>query len=142
MVTFDDVFDNTVINEVDTTKYEHRTVFIPGFSSYTPFDYTANPAYWAIGEEVKGKDVIFVNIGFFESVHDAACDIYAQLKGGYAHYGKEHSRECGHDERGKYIYQAQFPVWVRNNRISIVALSNGVIVAYHLQYLLSIDFWR
>ena len=138
---FDGIFENNIINN-DQEDISHKTVFIPGISSYTPFDYTANPSYWSIGETVEGKDVIFVNIGYFSSVHDAACDIYAQLKGGYAHYGKHHSQKCGHSERGKYIYQAQFPEWDKNNRISIVAHSNGVFVSYHLQYLLSIDYWN
>ena len=88
----------------------------------------------------KKKNYIFPDINFFESAHDSACQIFAQLFGGLVDYGKHHSKKNKHPRYGKKLYKSSTE-WSKEKPIIIICSGHGALIGYTLQYLLYKDFW-
>jgi len=69
-------------------------------------------------------------------MHDRACEIFAQIKGGVVDFGHEHSEEFGHSRFGR-TYPGLYPQWSAANPIHMVGHSLGGNTIRVLQYLLS-----
>eukprot|EP00283_Hemiselmis_rufescens_P014820 CAMPEP_0173456758 /NCGR_PEP_ID=MMETSP1357-20121228/56524_1 /TAXON_ID=77926 /ORGANISM="Hemiselmis rufescens, Strain PCC563" /LENGTH=343 /DNA_ID=CAMNT_0014424005 /DNA_START=149 /DNA_END=1176 /DNA_ORIENTATION=+ len=72
----------------------------------------------------------------FASLHDRACEVFAQIKGGVVDYGKEHAERCGHARYGR-SYEGLFRHWDADNPVHLVGHSLGGTTARMLQHLLS-----
>jgi triacylglycerol lipase len=100
---------------------------------------------------------IFPSTGPVSSLHDQACELFFQLKGGLTDYGAEHSAVYGHkrytrfygDEKDfdpskatRYGGCARYPQWDKVHPLDFVGHSMGAPVVRMLQYLLAADFFH
>ncbi|OZJ06134.1 hypothetical protein BZG36_01016 [Bifiguratus adelaidae] len=84
----------------------------------------------------KRRRLIYVFPGQCSSVHDRACEVFYQLKGGRVDYGEQHSQEYGHDRYGRY-YEGLYPQWDQDHPLHFVGHSLGGPTLYKLQELLA-----
>ncbi|KAI9296098.1 alpha/beta-hydrolase, partial [Neoconidiobolus thromboides FSU 785] len=77
----------------------------------------------------------------FGSLHDRACEIFYELKGGKIDYGKEHSRKYCHSQFGLY-YEGVLKEWNEEKPIVLIGKGYGAQTILYLQYLLAIDFFK
>lgn len=85
---------------------------------------------------------IFPATGPISSLHDQACELFYQLKGGRVDYGEEHSARFGHARYTRdYTGKALYPEWDEDHPLDFVAHSMGAPVVRMLQYLLAEGFF-
>ncbi|RKP10057.1 Alpha/Beta hydrolase protein [Thamnocephalis sphaerospora] len=82
------------------------------------------------------RRVIRVSPGCTSSVHDRACEIYYQLKGGTVDYGEEHAAKYGHARYGR-SYQGLYPQWSPEKPLHFIGHSLGGNTLLGLQVLLA-----
>ncbi|ORY07589.1 alpha/beta-hydrolase [Basidiobolus meristosporus CBS 931.73] len=75
------------------------------------------------------------------SLHDRACQIFYQLKGGLVDYGKEHSRKFCHSQYGS-SYPGHHRLWDEKHPVVLIGKDYGVQTCSYLQYLLAIDYFK
>ena len=90
--------------------------------------------YWgdATGLSCPDSPILCVWPGGLSSLHDRACEIFYQIKGGVVDYGEQHSRHFGHNRFGRK-YAGEYPAWSSHNPIHIVGHSLGGTTARMLQ---------
>eukprot|EP00960_Hanusia_phi_P059511 764193-Hanusia_phi.AAC.2 len=71
----------------------------------------------------------------FASLHDRACEVFYQIKGGRVDYGEEHSRKFGHARYGR-THKGLFRQWSSENPIHVLGHSLGGATVRYLQHLL------
>mmetsp|Transcript_13855 Transcript_13855/g.47910 ORF Transcript_13855/g.47910 Transcript_13855/m.47910 type:complete len:418 (-) Transcript_13855:49-1302(-) len=71
----------------------------------------------------------------FASLHDRACEVFYQIKGGKVDYGEEHSQRFGHARYGR-LYPGLFSEWSSERPIHMLGHSLGGATARYLQHLL------
>ncbi len=90
--------------------------------------------YW--GEATKlgtaASPVLCVWPGGLSSLHDRACEIFYQLKGGCVDYGAEHSAQFGHARFGR-TYRGLHAAWSDASPIHVVGHSLGGTTVRMLQ---------
>jgi hypothetical protein len=85
---------------------------------------------------------LFPATGPVSSLHDQACELFFQLKGGQVNYGKSHSETYGHLQYGRdYSGKALYGGWDEDHPLDFVAHSMGAPVVRMLQYLLETGFF-
>ncbi|RUS25819.1 hypothetical protein BC938DRAFT_471605 [Jimgerdemannia flammicorona] len=94
----------------------------------------------ANGRWLLRRKFILVTPGMCSSLHDRACEIFAQLKGGRVDYGEEHSSEEGHGRYGR-VYEGLYPQWSATHPLHFVGHSLGGPTIYKLQELLATGFF-
>ncbi|KAJ9051868.1 hypothetical protein DSO57_1000528 [Entomophthora muscae] len=75
------------------------------------------------------------------SLHDRACEIFFELKGGRVDYGKEHSRKFCHSQLGTH-HPGLMPEWDGSNPIVLIGKGYGAQTCLYLQYLLATNFFK
>ncbi|PRP81570.1 lipase [Planoprotostelium fungivorum] len=98
-------------------------------------------SYWrglpqAIETSGRRRKLIFAKPGAVSSVHDRACEIFYQIKGGRTDYGKEHSDEFGHQRYGK-THPGLYPEWDKDHPIHVLGHSLGGCTGAMLQHMLA-----
>ncbi|KAL1923151.1 uncharacterized protein VTP21DRAFT_9527 [Calcarisporiella thermophila] len=86
------------------------------------------------------RRIIHVRPGPCSSLHDRACEIFYQLKGGRVDYGEEHSAEKGHSRYGR-VYEGLYPQWSAKHPLHFLGHSLGGNTIYRLQQLLADRFF-
>lgn len=105
-----------------------KVVFISGF--LTPPDWISHPQELA---DSHGIEIINVFPSATGSLHDRACEIFYELKGGRVDYGEEHSRYHGHERYGNTFLKGKYEEWDENHPIILLGHSFGGNTAYTLQ---------
>jgi hypothetical protein len=136
-------------------------VFCHGLLGWGDDELSGHP-YFVCVHELKEADegglppFLFPSTGPVSSLHDQACELFFQLKGGVTDYGEEHSRKFGHkryarfygsradfnpDRATKYGGPALCTAWDSQHPLDFVGHSMGVPVIRMLQYMLAEDFF-
>ncbi|RUS28341.1 hypothetical protein BC938DRAFT_481996 [Jimgerdemannia flammicorona] len=91
------------------------------------------------------RKFLYVTPGMCSSVHDRACEIFAQLKGGIVDYGEVHSREVGHERYGRTYevshHPGLYPQWSATHPLHFLGHSLGGPTIYKLQEFLATGFF-
>ena len=101
-------------------KATHILVLVGGFLAPRSEGFTLG--YWGPSalQPPDGWRVIVVHPSPVASLHDRACQLFYQLKGGPTHYGHDHAAEHGHAEEDNWSstgtglypeWDAENPVW-------------------------------
>jgi hypothetical protein len=90
--------------------------------------------YWGEATQLgtAASPVLCVWPGGLSSLHDRACEIFYQLKGGCVDYGAEHSAQFGHARFGRK-YRGLHPAWSEASAIHVVGHSLGGTTVRMLQ---------
>ncbi len=99
--------------------------------------------YWGgVGQDYEemmnkaGYPTVSVAVGPVSSNWDRALEAYYQLKGGCVDYGEAHAKRYGHERFGRCYEKPLLSAWDDENRISIIAHSQGGQTARVLIHLL------
>jgi triacylglycerol esterase/lipase EstA (alpha/beta hydrolase family) len=98
--------------------------------------------YWGTATSVKSPLRRHVaSVGPISSVHDRACELAFQIKGGRVDYGETHAADAGHDRFGRsYAPDAAFhSEWSEDHPVHLVGHSMGAPTIWMLQHLLATD---
>lgn len=119
--------------------------------------------YFVCAKELKDElqdelpPFIFPSTGPISSLHDQACELFFQLKGGLTNYGREHSKDFSHrkhsrfygDEKDfqpikstKYGGQPLYPEWNSENPLDFVGHSMGGPLLTTLQQMLADNYFH
>jgi triacylglycerol esterase/lipase EstA (alpha/beta hydrolase family) len=118
-------------------------IFTHGLFGWGPAEVGGFP-YWGTAALVDSPlPRHFASVGPVSSVHDRACELAFQIKGGTVDYGQRHAVEEGHARYGRsYDVAAAFhPDWSSGNPVHLVGHSMGAPTIWMLQHLLAIDFF-
>jgi triacylglycerol esterase/lipase EstA (alpha/beta hydrolase family) len=93
--------------------------------------------YWGEAQALGSPEsqVICVWPGGLSSLHDRACEIFYQIKGGVVDYGEDHSLQFGHARFGRK-YRGSYTSWSRDFPIHVVGHSLGGSTVRMLQVLI------
>lgn len=104
--------------------------------------------YFVCAERLKAKmgdslpRFIYPSTGPVSSIHDQACELFYQLRGGRVNYGRDHSASFSHAQFARdYSGKALYPEWDESHPLDFVAHSMGAPVVRMLQYLLESGFF-
>ena len=121
-------------------------VLVHGFMGWGP-DEMGSYNYWGGKYDMKksleeqGHQVIVTSVGPVSSNWDRAVELYYQLKGGQADYGKGHSDKFGIIRKPvNKKYPGLYPEWSTDKPIHIIGHSMGGQTARMLDYLLKTSF--
>lgn len=120
---------------------DHPVILTHGLFGWGPGECGGFP-YWGTGVSVPSELARHVaSVGPISSVHDRACELAFQIKGGRVHYGCEHAREAGHACTGRVFETGFHPGWSAERPVHLVGHSLGAPTIWMLQRLLAEDFF-
>lgn len=120
-------------------------------------------AYFVSAEKLKSKlkekipNFIFPSTGPISSLHDQACELFFQLKGGITDYGEQHSRKFNHKRFSrfygnekyfdssvstKYGGEPLYTKWSKEYPLDFIGHSMGVPLITTLQQMLADDYFN
>lgn len=89
----------------------------------------------------QGFRVFTASVGPVSSVHDRACELFWQIKGGRLDYGAGHSKKFGHKQFGK-TYEGMLPEWSEKRPVHMIGHSMGGQTIRYLSELLAQDYFK
>ncbi len=119
-------------------------VFVHGMAGWGPLDLNGRVSYWGAALAQFGPEFAphEAKCGPFSSLHDRACEVFAQIVGARVDYGEAHSAAAGHTRYARDYSGAGFvPDWSCENPIILIGHSAGALTCLKLQKLLAEDFW-
>ncbi|PWB92992.1 lipase-like domain-containing protein [Methylosinus sporium] len=118
-------------------------VFVHGLMGWGPNDLGGLP-YWgdAPAQFAPRFRTHLAKCGPLNSVHDCACELFAQIVGARIDYGESHSAQAGHARFSRdYAGRGFIDGWSADNPVILIGHSAGAQTCRMLQYLLARDFW-
>lgn len=118
-------------------------IFCHGLLGWGPAELGGFP-YWGTAPVVKSPlPRYFASVGPVSSVHDRACELAFQIRGGRVDYGETHAAAAGHERFGRsYSDDVAFhPAWSAGEPVHLVGHSMGAPTIWMLQQLLAEDYF-
>jgi triacylglycerol lipase len=120
-----------------------NVVFVHGLMGWGPNDLGGLP-YWgdAPAQFTPRFLTHLAKCGPLSSVHDCACELFAQIVGARIDYGESHSAGAGHARFSRdYTGRGFVASWSAENPVILIGHSAGAQTCRMLQNLLAQDFW-
>ncbi|WP_157234944.1 lipase-like domain-containing protein [Methylosinus sp. LW4] len=120
-----------------------NVVFVHGLMGWGPNDLGGLP-YWgdAPAQFSPRFRAHLAKCGPLNSVHDCACELFAQIVGARIDYGESHSALAGHARFSRdYSGRGFVGNWSAENPVILIGHSAGAQTCRMLQNLLAQDFW-
>lgn len=95
---------------------------------------------WYWGKWKSLPNCFLAHVGPVSSLHDRACELFYQIKGGCVDYGQHHSEAYKHSRFGR-TFDGFHPQWDKNNPVHLVGHSFGGLTILYLQYLLQQNYF-
>jgi triacylglycerol lipase len=118
----------------------HPIVLVHGMFGWGPSELAGFP-YWGTGTRVPCTVPRFLaSVGPISSVHDRACELAFQIRGGRVDYGEAHAHAAGHARHGR-THAGLYTDWSSEKPVHLVGHSLGAPTIWMLQHLLHIDYF-
>ncbi|KAF8585825.1 alpha/beta-hydrolase [Ramaria rubella] len=91
--------------------FTHPIVFVEGFLVATSAVFWGGFKRHLDRSKDANRRVILTSVGPVSSLHDRACELYYELKGGRVDYGETHAGNFGHERYGREYKIALYPPW-------------------------------
>lgn len=121
----------------------HPVILCHGLFGWGPSEVGGFP-YWGTAMSVPSPLARHAaSVGPISSMHDRACELAFQIKGGRVDYGKAHAQAAGHQRVGR-IYKGRAVLhkkWSERHPVHLVGHSMGAPTIFMLQHLLATDFF-
>jgi triacylglycerol lipase len=118
-------------------------ILVHGLFGWGPGEVSDFP-YWGTGRSVPcllpRREA---SVGAISSLHDRACELAFQIRGGTVDYGAAHAKRAGHARFGRSypLDTALHPAWSARRPVHLVGHSMGGPTIVRLQQLLEEDFF-
>lgn len=121
----------------------NNIVFVHGLMGWGPKDLGGLP-HWGDAPAQFVPEFVphLAKCGPLSSVHDCACEVFAQIRGTRVDYGEAHSAAAGHARFSRdYSGRGFVDGWSKDNPVILIGHSAGAQTCRMLQSLLARDFW-
>lgn len=119
----------------------YPVILVHGLFGWGPSELAEFP-YWGTGMSVPSPLPRYAaTVGPVSSLHDRACELAWQIRGGRVDYGADHSAQFRHQRYGRRYDRGIHPNWSAQDPVHLVGHSMGAPTIFVLQQLLADDFF-
>ena len=127
-----------------TPAKKETVVFLTGITSVST-NFASDFEYWRLEQSKMDNtkyNIVYANTGQGPDPHTGAVKLFAILTGYPVYFGEDYAHRFGVDVEKPNGFVAEHKAWSEDEPITFICHSNGVLIAYHLQYLLAKNHWK